>query len=168
MSSNNPNYYHSGDTAPVIMRADNEGYNFFIGDLAVFENGNHTKVSTVADNVAHSATANADQQAVHDRFCGVVAEAVMNTAQGGASTPDIRIHTRGRHRFTASGAITRGDLVGAVYNSTSGLLENQTVQTVSNEKYAIGVAVTDAASGGAVVVEIISTQFWGGPQSKAT
>ena len=32
------------------------------------------------------------------------------------------------------------------------------MQTVSNEKYAIGVAVTDAASGGSVVVEIISTQ----------
>jgi hypothetical protein len=71
MSSNNPNYYHSGDTAPVIMRADNEGYNFFIGDLVVFENSTHSKV-------------------------------------------------------------------------------------------------TDAASGGSVVVEIISTQFWGGPQPKAT
>jgi hypothetical protein len=55
-----------------------------------------------------------------------------------------------------------------VYNSTSGLLENQTVQTVTNEKYAIGVAVADAVSGGIAVVEIISTQFWGGPQPKAS
>jgi hypothetical protein len=70
--------------------------------------------------------------------------------------------------ITASGTIARGDLVGAVYNSTATQMENQTVQTVSNEKYAVGVAVADAVSGGIVVVEIISTQFWGGPQPKAT
>jgi hypothetical protein len=166
--SNNPNFYHSGDTAPVIMKADNEGFNFFIGDLVVFETAAHKSVSALSDNIVHSATANADQQAVHDRFCGVVAECVPDSLQGTPVDPDIRIHTRGRHRFTASGTIARGDLVGAVYNSTSTQMENQIVQTVSNEKYAVGVAVADAVSGGIVVVEIISTQFWGGPQPKAT
>jgi hypothetical protein len=105
---------------------------------------------------------------VHDRFCGVAAEAIIDNERGGPVAPDIRIHTRGRHRFTASGTIARGDLVGAVYNSTTAALENQTVQTVTNEKYAVGIAVADAVSGGIVVVEIISTQFWGGPQPKAT
>jgi hypothetical protein len=168
VSSNNPNFYHSGDTAPVIMTADNEGFDFFIGDLVVFESASHSTVSTPADNISHSATANVDQQAVHDRFCGVVAEAVANSEHGHPASPDIRVHTRGRHRFTAGGNIVRGDLVGAVYNSTAAKIENQTVQTVSNEKYAVGVAVADAVSGGIVVVEIVSTQFWGGPQPKAT
>ncbi len=168
MSSSNPNFYHSGDTAPVIMTADNEGYNFFISDLVVFETASHKFVSTPADNIAHSTTANVDQQAVHDRFCGVIAEAVASSEAGGPTAPDVRVHTRGRHRFTASGTITRGDLVGAFYNSGTGLIENQVVQTVTNEKYAIGVAVSDAVSGSIVVVEIISTQFWGGPQPKAT
>jgi hypothetical protein len=168
MGSNNPNFYHSGDTAPVIMTADNEGHDFFIGDLVVYEATDHSSASTLADNITHSATANADQQAVHDRFCGVVAQAVVDSERGAPVAPDVRVHTRGRHRFTASGTITRRDLVGAVYNSTTGFMENQTVQIVSNEKYAIGVAVADAVSGGTVVVEIISTQFWGGPQPKAT
>jgi hypothetical protein len=159
MSSNNPNFYHSGDTSPVIMTADNEGFDFFLGDIVVFETGAHNMVSAVADNVVHSTTANVDQQAVHDRFCGVVAEAVADSESGWPQMPDIRIHTRGRHRFIASGNITRGDLVGAVYNNSTTKLENQTVQTVSNEKYAIGIAVADAASGGTVVVDIISTQF---------
>jgi hypothetical protein len=166
--SNNPNFYHSGDTAPVIMTADNEGFDFFIGDLVVFETTAHKWVSAPSDNIVHSATANADQQAVHDRFCGVVAESVQDSEHGAPADPDIRVHTRGRHRFTASGTIARGDLVGAVYNSTATQMENQTVQTVSNEKYAVGVAVANAVSGGIVVVEIISTQFWGGPQPKAT
>ena len=39
MSSNNPNSYHSGDTSPVIMQADNATFNFSIGDLLVFESG---------------------------------------------------------------------------------------------------------------------------------
>jgi hypothetical protein len=168
MSSNNPSFYHSGDTAPVIMLADNNGFSLFLGDLVVFESGSHNTVSTPADNVTHSGTANVDQQNVHDRFCGVAAEAVANSEDGGPSSPNIRVHTRGRHRFTASGTVTRGDLVGAVYNSTSGKLENQIVQTVTNERYALGVAVADAVSGGTVVVEIVSTQFWGGPQPKAT
>jgi hypothetical protein len=168
MSSNNPNFYHSGDTAPVIMTADNNGYNFSIGDLVVYETAAHKSVSSLADNITHSTTANVDQQAVHDRFCGVVAEAVVDSELGAPAAPNIRVHTRGRHRFTASGTIARGDLVGAVYNSTTALMENQTVQTVSNEKYAVGIAVADAVSGGVVVIEIISTQFWGGPQPKAT
>ncbi|HEY2827874.1 MAG TPA: hypothetical protein VGJ04_09765 [Pirellulales bacterium] len=168
MSSNNPNFYHSGDTAPVIMKADNEGVDFFIGDLVVRESTAPTFVSSLSDNITHSTTANVDQQTVHDRFCGVAAEAVIDSERGGPVAPDIRIHTRGRHRFTASGTIARGDLVGAVYNSTTAALENQTVQTVTNEKYAVGIAVADAVSGGIVVVEIISTQFWGGPQPKAT
>ena len=109
-----------------------------------------------------------DQQAVPDSFCGVAAQAVLSSTAGGPTLPEIRVHTRGRHRFTASGTITRGDLVGAVYNSTTGKLENQLVQTVTNEKYAVGVAVADAVSGGTAVVEIISTQFWGGPQPKAS
>jgi hypothetical protein len=168
MSSSNPNFYHSGDTAPVIMTADKEGFNFFIGDLVVFETSAHKSVSALANNIVHSTTANADQQAVHDRFSGVIAEAVVDSEAGGPIAPDVRVHTRGRHRFTANGTIARGDLVGAFYNSGSGLIENQTVQTLTNEKYAIGVAVSDATSGGIVVVEIISTQFWGGPQPKAT
>ncbi|HZZ28587.1 MAG TPA: hypothetical protein VFE46_11345 [Pirellulales bacterium] len=168
MSSNNPNFYHSGETVPVMMWANNVGFNFFIGDLLVFESTSHSTAASVADNITHSTTANVDQQAVHDSFCGVAAEAVINSQSGGPASPQIRVHTRGRHRFTASGTITRGDLVGAVYNSSTAKLENQNVQTVTNEKYAIGVAVSDAVSGGTVVVEIISTQFWGGPQPKAS
>jgi hypothetical protein len=168
MSSNNPNFYHGGDTSPVIMQAENEGYDFFLGDLLVYVSDGPNFVLAVGDGITHSTTANADQQAVHDRFCGVAAEAVIDSENGGTPSPDIRVHTHGRHRFTASGTITRGDLVGAVYNSTTGLIENQTVQTVTNEKYAIGVAVADAVSGGIAVVEIISTQFWGGPQPKAS
>ncbi|HTQ38053.1 MAG TPA: hypothetical protein VMJ32_03445 [Pirellulales bacterium] len=168
MSTNNPNSYHSGDTSPVIMVADNATFNFAIGDLLVFESSAHSTVASVADKITHSSTANADQQAVHDSFCGVAAQAVLNVAGGGPASPELRVHTRGRHRFTASGTITRGDLVGAVYNSTTGKLENQIVQTVTNEKYAIGVAIIDAVSGGIAVVEIISTQFWGGPQPKAS
>jgi hypothetical protein len=168
MSSNNPNFYHSGETSPVMMTADNQGFDLFLGDIVVFETGAQKTVSTIADNIIHSATANVDQQTVHDRFCGVVAESVLNSENGWPSAPEIRIHTRGRHRFTASGTIARGDLVGVVYNSGTSKLENQTVQTVSNEKYAIGVALADATSGGTVVVEIISTQFWGGPQPKAS
>jgi hypothetical protein len=168
MSTNNPNSYHSGDTSPVIMVANNVGFNFSIGDLLVFESSAHNTVAAVADNITHSTTANVDQQAVHDSFCGVAAQAVKNNSTGGPTSPEIRVHTRGRHRFTASGTITRGDLVGAVYNSTTGKLENQIVQTVTNEKYAVGVAVADAVAGGIAVVEIISTQFWGGPQPKAS
>jgi hypothetical protein len=168
MSSSNPNFYHSGETSPVIMKANNVGFNFFIGDLLVFESGTHNTVQAAADNITHSGTANVDQQTLHDSFCGVAAEAIQNSQAGGPASPQIRVHTRGRHRFIASGAINRGDLVGAFYNSGTGKIENQTVQTVSNEKYAVGVAIADGVSGGTVVVEIISTQFWGGPQPKAS
>src|SRR5262245_57393026 len=126
-------------TMPVISNSDG---NFEIapGDLLVYTS--NVDMVQPPSSITHGASEAVDQQAVHDKFIGVS----QTTAHANGSPAKVRVAVNGVFNMIASGAIPFGSLVGTVTTGTT--IENHKVKVVTNKKYAIGTAQSNAVDGG--------------------
>lgn len=137
-------------TAPVITNTDGN-YEIAPGDLLVYVS--NLDVAQPPSGITHGASEAADQQAVHDKFLGVA----QTMAHADGNSIKVRVALNGVFNMVASGAISFGSLVGTVTTGTT--IESHKVKTVTNKKYAIGTAQSNAADGGNVQVRINSVIF---------
>jgi len=107
-----------GDTNPRLCAVDSATV-IEIGDLVYLDTDDVKPATSQAD--ATSPTLN--QQAFHDKFAGVAAQ-----ASAAGDTDDIRVDTTGVFEFDAASATFEiGDLIGAAENGTGDGILNQTV-----------------------------------------
>jgi hypothetical protein len=118
-----------------------------------------------ASSLAAGSTLALSQEAFHDAFAGVAMQAHRN---GDGARTDFRIGTTGRYEFDCAAAqFEVGDLVGPA-DAGSSVLEDQKVVEVATPNLAIGrVAKRYSSNTTKVLVDIISTVMYGGPQVMA-
>lgn len=146
------------DINPVQMAVES-GTVIAVGDLLFLDTDNAKPASAQDDQ----GSAAANQQLFHDVFFGIAMDAspagVVNT---------IRVATTGTCEFDcASASYEVGDLIGPTENGAGNALLNQSVIAVGNPNAAIGRCARTAASSTKVLVEIVSTAMYGGPQAAA-
>jgi hypothetical protein len=148
-----------GDTNPILLPVDSATV-IEIGDLVYLDTDDAKPASAAAD--AGSMTAN--QEAFHDKFAGVA----MQRSRTGDTTP-IRVATTGVFEFDcASATFEVGALVGADQPGGGSSLSGQQVTAVATENLAIGrCAKRLNPAGTQVLVDVVSTVLYGGPQAKA-
>lgn len=148
--------YRHGDSNPVVSPAVAAATEIKIGDMV-------TGTPAAAASVAWSTNLTGTQEAFHDEFLGVAAQA----SRVGDVSP-IRVNTSAVHEFDCDSAtFTQGQLVGPA-KQTGNALENQKVVAVATENLAIGrVYKPYATATTKVMVEITSTKMRGGPQAMA-
>lgn len=148
-----------GDTNPVMLPVDSATV-IDIGDLVYLDTDDAKPASAQTDlgNLA------ANQESFHDKFAGVAMQA---SADG--DTRAIRVATTGVFEFDCAAATFEvGALVGARENAGGTALENQRAIAVATPNLAIGrVARREAAASTSVLVDIVSTMLYGGPQAAA-
>lgn len=148
-----------GDTNPVVLPVDAATV-IEIGDLVYQETDDARPASAQADQ----ATEAANQELFHDKFAGVA----MQRSPSGDTTP-IRIATTGVFEFDClSAALEVGTLVGADEASNGTQLEDQLVAAVATPNLAVGRVVKRLNPAGTrVLVDVVSTLVYGGPQAAA-
>lgn len=146
-----------GETNPVVLSVDGSTL-IEIGDL-VYLDGD-TVYS--AANQAAQGSASANQQAFHAQFAGV---AMQSSPVGG--TDPIRVATTGVFEFECDSATFEvGNLVGPETPSGSTTLLNQQVIAVSAVDLAVGRCASRVnPASTSVLVDIVSTVLFGGPQA---
>jgi hypothetical protein len=148
-----------GDTNPVVLPVD-EATVIEIGDLVYLASGAALPASAQAD----AGTEAANQEAFHDNFAGVA----MQASPVGSTAP-VRVATSGVFEFEClSTTANVGDLLGADEDGAGTELLRQTVAKVATANLAVGRCakrVNPAAT--RVLVEIVSTAMYGGPQAMA-
>lgn len=148
-----------GDTNPVVLPVDSATA-IEIGDLVYLATDDARPASSQADQ----GTEVANQELFHDNFAGVA----MQRSRAGDTQP-IRVATTGVFEFVCpSGTFEVGALVG-VDEATSGTaLEDQQVAAVATPNLAVGrCAKRVAAADTKVLIEIVGTISYGGPQAAA-
>ena len=146
-----------GETNPVIIPVETSTA-IEIGDLVYLSSGN----AQPAAAQANQGTAAANQQLFHSNFAGVA----MQQSRVGDGNP-IRVATSGVFEFDCpSSTFALGALLGPYEASGTTALMSQQVTTVTAVDEAIGrcaSAVDPAAT--TVLVDIVSTVLYGGPQA---
>ena len=146
-----------GETNPVIIPVDGSTA-IEIGDLVYLASGNALPASAQANQ----GSAAANQQLFHSHFAGVA----MQQSRVGDTNP-IRVATTGVFEFDCpSSTFALGALLGPYEAGGDTTLASQQVTSVSAVDEAIGrcaSAVGTAAT--SVLVDIVSTVLYGGPQA---
>ena len=148
-----------GDTNPVVLTvATNTAIE--IGDLIYLSGGNAQPASAQADQGSQSA----NQQLFHGTFAGVA----MQQSRAGDGDP-IRVATSGVFEFDCtSNTFEVGNLLGVDQTSSPVSLLSQQVIAVSAANLAIGRCASQVnPAGTSVLVDVVSTVLFGGPQAAA-
>jgi hypothetical protein len=148
-----------GETNPVVL-AVNADTVIEIGDLIYVASGEAKPAGAQADQ----STEAANQEAFHDAFAGVA----LQQSRSGDTDP-IRVATTGVFEFAClSDTFQVGELVGADEAASGTALENQVVASVAAPNLAVGrCAKLVAAADTRVLVDVVSTLLYGGPQVAA-
>ena len=148
-----------GDTSPVVLPVDSATV-IEIGDLVYLETDDARPASAQADQLTEAA----NQELFHDKFAGVA----MQRSPSGDTTP-IRVATTGVFEFDClSASFEVGALVGVDEASSGTQLEDQVVAAVATPNLAVGRVVKRLNPAGTrVLVDVVSTVVYGGPQAAA-
>jgi len=148
-----------GDTNPVVLPVDS-GTVIEIGDLVYLATDDARPASDQADQASEAA----NQELFHDNFAGVA----MQRSRAGDTQP-IRVATTGAFEFVCpSGTFEVGALIGVDEAASGTALEDQQVAAVATANLAVGRCAKRVASADTkVLVEIVSTISYGGPQAAA-
>lgn len=148
-----------GETNPVVLAVDSATV-IEIGDLIYLSSGEAKPAGDQADQSSEAA----NQEAFHDAFAGVA----LQQSRAGDSTP-IRVATTGVFEFVCvSDTFEVGELIGVDEAASGTALESQVVASVSTANLAIGrCAKRVPAADTRVLVDIVSTILYGGPQTAA-
>ena len=146
-----------GETSPVILPVNTDTV-IEIGDLVYLDTDNVKPASAQADQ----GSAAANQHLFHAKFAGVA----MQRSRLGDTAP-IRVATTGVFEFAcASATFEVGALVGIDQAGSPAVLDDQQVLGVSGATDAIGrCAKRVHPAGTSVLVDIVSTVLFGGPQA---
>jgi len=146
-----------GETHPVVLSVDGSTL-IEIGDL-VYLNSDH---ALPAASQANQGSETANQQAFHGKFAGVA----MQCSPVGATEP-VRVATTGVFEYDcASATFEVGDLIGANQPGGATLLTSQQVVGVAAIDLAIGRCASRVnPASTSVLVDIVSTVLFGGPQA---
>ena len=149
-----------GETNPICIPVDSATV-VEIGDLVFLDTDDAKPAALQADQLSESA----NQALFHTKFAGVA----MQRSRSGDAEP-IRVATTGVFELAcASGTFEIGDLIGTTENGGGDALENQKVKAVSGALLAIGRCAKRVASADVkVLVDIVSTVMYGGPQEVVT
>jgi hypothetical protein len=148
-----------GDTSPVMLPVDSATV-IEIGDMVYLDTDDAKPASAQTDQ----GTETANQQMFHTKFAGVAMQA---SASG--ETQSIRVATTGVFEFDCpSATLEVGDLMGADENAGGTALLNQTVAKVTNANASVGrCAKRLNPAGTRMLVDVVSTMMYGGPQTVA-
>lgn len=148
-----------GDTSPVVLPVDSATV-IEIGDLIYLETDDARPASAQADQLTEAA----NQELFHDKFAGIA----MQRSPSGDTTP-IRVATTGVFEFDClSATFEVGALVGVDEASSGTQLEDQVVAAVATPNLAVGRVVKRLNPAGTrVLVDVVSTVVYGGPQAAA-
>lgn len=148
-----------GDTRPVVLPVDANTV-IEIGDLVYLEVDDARPASAQADQLTKAA----NQELFHDKFAGV---AMQRSPAGDANS--IRVATSGVFEFDCPTSVFEvGALAGLEENSAGTQLLSQTVVGVATPNLAIGRVVKRLnPAGSRVLVDVVSTVVYGGPQPAA-
>lgn len=146
-----------GDTSPVVLPVDSTTV-IEIGDLIYLETDDARPASAQADQLTEAA----NQELFHDKFAGVA----MQRSPSGDTTP-IRVATTGVFEFDClSATFEVGALVGVDEAASGTQLEDQVLAGVATPNLAVGRVVKRLNPAGTrVLVDIVSTVLYGGPQA---
>ena len=149
-----------GDTSPVMLPVDSATV-IEIGDMVYLDTDDAKPASAQADQ----STEAANQALFHNKFAGVA----MQRSRAGDTDP-IRVATTGVFEFaTAAATYEVGALVGADEAGSGTALEDQQVAGVAGAQYAVGRCAKRVNPADAkVLVDIVSTVMYGGPQAAIT
>jgi len=148
-----------GDTSPVMLPVDATTV-IEIGDLVYLDTDDAKPASSQADQ----GTEAANQELFHDKFAGVA----MQASRNGDTTP-IRVATTGVFELAClSTTFEPGALIGVDEAASGTALENQTAAAVATPNLAIGrCAKRVNPADTKVLVDVVSTLMYGGPQVMA-
>ena len=148
-----------GDTSPVVLPVDSATV-IEIGDLIYLETDDARPASAQVDQLTEAA----NQELFHDKFAGIA----MQRSPSGDTTP-IRVAATGVFEFDClSASFEVGSLVGVDEASSGTQLEDQVVAAVATPNLAVGRVVKRLNPAGTrVLVDVVSTVVYGGPQAAA-
>lgn len=148
-----------GETNPVVMPVDAATV-IEIGDLIYIDTDDAKPAGQLPDAGSEAQS----QEAFHDLFVGVA----MQRSRSGDTTP-IRVATTGVFEFPCpSASFEIGALIGASDNPGGTALLSQQVEGVATANLAIGrCAKRVSPANTSVLVDIVSTTMYGGPQVMA-
>ncbi|MCE9555211.1 MAG: hypothetical protein K8T91_17820 [Planctomycetes bacterium] len=148
-----------GETNPVVLAVAAETV-IEIGDLVWVDSGAAKPAGDLADQLTEAA----NQEAFHDAFAGVA----LQQSRAGDTDP-IRVATTGVFEFACpSGTFQVGALIGVDEASSGTELENQVAVGVATPNLAIGRCAKRVPTADTrLLVDIVSTILYGGPQAAA-
>ncbi|MGC3972385.1 MAG: hypothetical protein QM775_35095 [Pirellulales bacterium] len=149
-----------GETNPIVLPVDAATV-IEIGDLVYLDVDDAKPASAHADQSSEAA----NQSAFHNKFAGVA----MQRSRAGDAEP-IRIATTGVFEFAApSNTREVGQLFGVDEAASGTALEDQKVDNVSSAHLAIGRCARRVHPADTrVLIDIVSTVMYGGPQAPIT
>lgn len=149
-----------GETNPIVIPVDS-GTEIEIGDLIYLDTDDAKPASSQADQ----GTEAGNQALFHNKFAGVA----MQRSRAGDTDP-IRVATTGVFELSCtSGTFEIGALLGSSEAAGGTSLEDQKVEGVAGAHLAIGrCAKRVNPADTKVLVDIVSTVMYGGPQSNIT
>ena len=152
--------WRSGETNPIVLPVDSATV-IEIGDLVYLDTDDAKPAAAQADQSSETA----NQALFHNKFAGVA----MQRSRAGDSDP-IRVATTGVFEFAAPSATHEvGALLGVDEQSGGTALENQKLDAVAGAHLAIGrCAKRVHPADTRVLVDIVSTVMYGGPQATIT
>jgi hypothetical protein len=148
-----------GETNPVVLAVASATV-IEIGDLIYVASGEAKPASAQADQSSEAA----NQEAFHDAFAGVA----LQQSRAGDTDP-IRVATTGVFEFAcASDTFEVGELIGVDEAASGTALEDQVVASVATPNLAVGrCAKRVPPADTRVLVDVVSTILYGGPQAAA-
>lgn len=149
-----------GETNPIVLPVDSATV-IEIGDLVYFDTDDAKPAAAQADQ----GTEAGNQALFHNKFAGVA----MQRSRSGDTDP-IRVATTGVFEFVAPSTTREvGALLGVDEQASGTALENQKIDGVAGAHLAIGRCAKRVNPAEArVLVDIVSTVMYGGPQANIT
>jgi len=149
-----------GETNPIVLPVDSATV-IEIGDLVYLDTDDAKPAAAQADQTTEAA----NQALFHNKFAGVT----MQRSRAGDTDP-IRVATTGVFEFVAPSATREvGALLGVDEQTSGTALENQKIDVVAGAHLAIGrCAKRVNPADTRVLVDIVSTVMYGGPQANIT
>lgn len=151
-----------GETNPIVLAVHPDSL-ISIGDL-VFVDQYHVARAAAEFPSGPGFSAEHFRRQFHDAFAGVA------LTQSRYGDTDLRVATTGVFEFAVEEKSTFqcGQLIGVAWDDVARRLENQTVARVGQPALAIGrCAKRVIVPEGRVLVDVVSTLMYGGPQAAA-
>ena len=149
-----------GETNPIVLPVDSATV-IEIGDLVYLDTDDAKPAAAQADQ----GTEAGNQALFHNKFAGVA----MQRSRSGDTDP-IRVATTGVFEFVAPSTTREvGALLGVDEQASGTALENQKIDGVAGAHLAIGRCAKRVNPAEVrVLVDIVSTVMYGGPQANIT